>query len=208
MAYVEEGADNGLRALRCDGSGFDGLRWATLVNGIRVKVGSRHAAGSEHGMGLARHSGHYGALGTNPHTVFEGDGLRHEIEGGLRVIVVSAKQQSALGDAHVAADDHAVEVVDPSLFPNPNMVAHFQFPWVFDGHPRLDDSAAADARSEYPQQSDLQSRRPRKPSLEEEAADHHPEHATHHIPGVVTGIIEQVEARGDLVWHQVKGRSL
>ena len=76
-------------------------------------------------MGLALHPWHHGALGTHPHTVFENDGLRHEVEGGLRVIVVSAKQQSALGDTHVAADDHSVEVVYPSLFPDPNMVAHF-----------------------------------------------------------------------------------
>ena len=92
MAYVEGGAGNGLRALRCDGSGFDGLRGATTVYGIRFEVGSRHAAGCEHSMGLARHPWHHGALGTHPHTVFENDGLRHEIEGGLRVIVVSAKQ--------------------------------------------------------------------------------------------------------------------
>ena len=49
---------------------------------------------TQHGIG--RCPRHHGALSTHPYTVFENDGLRHDIEGGLRVIVVSAEQQCTL----------------------------------------------------------------------------------------------------------------
>ena len=120
--------------------------------------------------------------------------------------MVSTEQQGALGNAHVAADDDLVKVVNPSLFPDPNMVSHFKFPRILNGYSGLDDQSASDACAEQTEQSPFQSRRPRKPSLEEESAYQCPQNASYDAPWIVSGIVEQIEASRDKLWHQFKGR--
>ena len=108
--------------------------------------------------------------------------------------MVSTEQQSALGNAHVAADDDLIKVVDPSLFPDPNMVTHFKFPRILNGYSVLDDQSASDARAKQTEQPPFQSRSPRKPSLEEKAAYQCPQNASDDAPWIVSGIVEQIEA--------------
>ena len=75
-----EGDDGTGCGLRLDGSGFGDLGRTALVDRVRLKVRSRNAASSKHGMGLAFYTGRHDAFGTNPDAVLQCDGTCHEVE--------------------------------------------------------------------------------------------------------------------------------
>ena len=75
----------------------------SLVNPPRLEVARGRTA---HGQDAVRPAGHAGAqAGTrpDPNPVFKLDVTHNEVEGGLFVVVVAAKEQGTLGQATVIA---------------------------------------------------------------------------------------------------------
>ena len=64
--------------------------------------------------------------------------------------MVAAKQIGTLADAAMAADVHQVQIIDPNPFSNPSVFANLQFPRELDVHPRFDNDAFTDVRTETP----------------------------------------------------------
>ena len=74
-----------------------------MMNPPRLEVARGRAA---HGQDTVRPAGHAGAQAgpsPDPNPVFKGDVTHDEVEGGLFVVVVAAKEQGILGQATVVA---------------------------------------------------------------------------------------------------------
>ena len=112
------------------------------------EISSRNTPHGKHTVRTAGYAWAYTCPRTNPNPVFKGDVAHHQVEGGLFVVVVSAKKQGALREAAVAADCDLAEVVDPHVLADPAVVTDGQFPGVLDGDARFEDHAAPDACTE------------------------------------------------------------
>ena len=59
-------------------------------------------------------------------------------------------QHDTLGNAHVTANDHRLEIQNPDLFTDPRVVTDDQFPWPVDAHAMADQDIVTDRGSEKP----------------------------------------------------------
>ena len=92
---------------------------------------------------MARYAWSYNRFGSDPYAIVKGNGLRDEVERGFFVIVITAEQQGTLRNAHMASDSDVVQVIDPDILTDPNMITNNQPPRVFNGHTRFDNYAFA-----------------------------------------------------------------
>jgi len=84
-----------------------------------------------------------------------------QIKVFVLVIVTSREEVGTLRQAHMVFHDNGCKIVDPDIFPQPNVVSNLEFPRKFDKDPGLDDDAASDlcakkAEDEVPQMKRLE----------------------------------------------------
>ena len=77
---------------------------------------------------MASHARTNTGTSANPNPVLKGDVAYYQVEGSLLVIVVTAEQQGASGEATVISDCDVAQVVDPHVFADPAVVTDGEFP--------------------------------------------------------------------------------